>query len=94
VDESAHEQIVLKTFPVGGQDVCERFFREIEFLIRLSHPCVLRIVGYFLATGRSGWQIGTEFAVNGSLREALDKPAAFLNDTGRAIVIAGVMLSG
>jgi serine/threonine-protein kinase ULK/ATG1 len=89
-DESTREQIALKIFPAGGQDVSELFFREIELLIRLSHPCVVRIVGYFLATRNSGAQIGTEFAVNGSLREALASSAAFLDDTGKAIVVAGV----
>jgi serine/threonine protein kinase len=68
------------------------FFREIEFLIRLSHPCVVRFVGYYPATGGSAGQIGTEFAVNGSLREALHESAAFLDDTGKAIVIAGVVV--
>jgi hypothetical protein len=28
-DESTHEQIALKSFPAGGQDVSEVFFREI-----------------------------------------------------------------
>jgi hypothetical protein len=57
VNESPHEQIALKAFPVGGQDVCERFFREIELPIRLSHFWLLRIVGYFLATGKCRAQI-------------------------------------
>jgi hypothetical protein len=58
-DESTHEQIAVKTFPEDDQDTCRLFFREIEFLIRLGHPCVIRIVGYFLATRGSGAQIGT-----------------------------------
>jgi serine/threonine protein kinase len=91
-DEPTREHIALNTFPAGGQDVSELFFREIEFLIRLSHPCVLRIVGYFLATRTSGLQNVTEFAVNRSLREALDKSGAFLDDTGKAIVIAGIVV--
>jgi serine/threonine protein kinase len=43
-------------------------------------------------TGKSGAQIGTEVAANGSLWEALDKSAAFLDDTGKAIVVARVVV--
>jgi hypothetical protein len=91
-DKSMHEQIASKTVPIGGQDVSDLFFREIQFLIRPKHPCVVRFVSYFLAMGTSGAQVGTEFAANGSLREALGKSAAFLDDTGKAIVVVGVVV--
>jgi hypothetical protein len=74
------------------EDMTQVFIREIGGLIRLRHPIVLGIVGYSLATKTSTAQIGTRYAANSSFREALDKSMSFLDDTGRAIVIAGVVL--
>jgi hypothetical protein len=71
-----------------ASDGSSAFVREIDALVRLIHPCVVRIVGYCLATQWFPAQIGTEFAAGGSLREALPT----LDDTGKAIVVVGVVL--
>jgi TPR repeat protein len=97
-DAPAGERIAVKHLHDPGNpdhDFGVRFVREIEMLIHLRHPCVLSIVGYLLPTEASRAQIGTEFAVNGSLRSALDKLRSgsspdFMNDTGIAIIRGGL----
>jgi serine/threonine protein kinase len=98
-DPLTHEEIALKSFTRGdeGSDVTVPFTREVDMLIRLSHPCVIRIVGYSLPRGALPGQIGMEFAVNGSLRNALDKRESgsaplFLADTGIAMIVSGIVL--
>jgi serine/threonine protein kinase len=89
-DPSTHDLIALKTLHGPVTDITTTFFREIESLIRLAHPCIVPIVGYFLATETSRAQIGTKYAVQGSLREALRKRS--LDDTGLAIVACGIVV--
>jgi serine/threonine protein kinase len=97
-DAPTGERIAVKSLHGPDEpdpDLGARFMREVEILIRLRHPCVLSIVGYLLPTATSRAQIGTEFAVNSSLRSALDKlrsgsPPDFMNDTGIAIIVGGL----
>jgi serine/threonine protein kinase len=87
--------IVLKAFDrrkALGRDFTQMFVREVESLIHLSHPCVVAIVGYSLATRTAPAQIGTRYAANGSLRDALAKSVRFLDDTGKAIVVCGIVI--
>jgi serine/threonine protein kinase len=90
-DPTTHNKIAIKFFnraAGSGPRGSAIFFREIEALIQLTHPCVLRIVGYSLSTSDSRAQIATEFAAGGSLREALPR----LDDTERAIVICSIVV--
>jgi serine/threonine protein kinase len=89
-DPSTHDLIALKTFHEPFDDITTVFFREIESLISLAHPCVVPIIGYFIVTETSCAQVGTQYAVNGSLRAALKKRT--LDDTGLAIVACGVVV--
>jgi len=97
-DAPTGERIAVKSLHDPDEpdpDFGVRFMHEVEMLIRLRHPCVLSIVGYLLPTQTSRAQIGTEFAVNGSLRSALDKlrngsPPNFMNGTGIAIIVSGL----
>jgi serine/threonine protein kinase len=98
-DPLTHEEIALKSFNEAdeGRDMTVPFMREIDMLIRLSHPCLIRIVGYSLPTADLPAQIGMEFAANGSLRNVLDKresgsAPAFLDDTGIAMIVSGIVL--
>jgi serine/threonine protein kinase len=59
------------------------FFREVDALAQLVHPCVVQIVGYCPAPRELPTQIGTEFAAGGSLGDVLPR----LDDTEKAIVI-------
>jgi serine/threonine protein kinase len=86
-----HHLIAVKFFDTKATRASEgssSFFREIDALFLLTHPCVLRIVGYFLETRTSPAQIGTEFAAGGSLREALPR----LDDTEKTIVLVSIVL--
>jgi hypothetical protein len=63
-------------------------FHEIDALVLLTHPCLLRIVGYCLASRRFAVQMRTEFALCGWLHDALGT----LNDTGKVIAIADIVI--
>jgi serine/threonine protein kinase len=99
-DPSTGQLIALKTFNLqegGGLKVSDIFFREIDSLVRLTHPCVVPIVGYFLAQRASPPQIAMRFAENGSLSNALDQrrrrsPPTFLDTTGITIIVTGIVL--
>jgi serine/threonine-protein kinase len=99
VEDQFGDQIALKTFNNAprGQDLGDLLMREVTALRELAHPCVLEIVGYWLPAGQNKAQIGTKYAGNGSLRDALDdckegRPGVFIDDTGKAIIIAGIVL--
>jgi serine/threonine protein kinase len=71
-------------------------FREVEFLIRFNHPCILSIVGWDIENGFL--DIGTEWHEKGSLYQMLEnryqgKPSPrWFDSTGIAIMIAGIVL--
>jgi serine/threonine protein kinase len=99
-DPENHDLIALKSFhrnvSGSGGDITGSFTKEIDMLMKLVHPCVLEIVGYSLPTPTVPARIGTMFAANGSLREALDERRSgrrrnFMDDTGIAIIIAGIV---
>jgi hypothetical protein len=55
-DPSTHHLIAVKFFDSEttlASDKSSAFFREIDALVLLTHPCILRIVGYCLATRAS-----------------------------------------
>jgi serine/threonine protein kinase len=81
------------TMPVNE----EPLFREVENLVKLNHPCILRIFRWALPTITNKPEIHMEFAENNSLKDVLkrvnsgDKPA-FWNATGIGILICGFVL--
>jgi serine/threonine protein kinase len=98
-DPSNHEYVAIKTFNIASDsdvevDVSRQFMNEVEMLICLTHPCFVQIVGYSLPTRSSPPKIGTKFAVNGSLRDALQKrqSVSFMDDTGIAIIVCGIVM--
>jgi serine/threonine protein kinase len=91
--------IAVRTFEIDldDQGALESFRGELQRFLRLSHPCLVRIVGYSLPTSECPAQIGTEFAQHGSLGKALEERRSgsvpsFLDDTGIAIIISGIVL--
>jgi hypothetical protein len=51
-DPSTHDLIAVKFFDsetTKASDRSSAFFREIDALVFLTHPCVLRIAGYCLS---------------------------------------------
>lgn len=73
VDRSNEQRIGLKSLAPSGGDVTPTFMREVQFLVSLAHPCVIPIVGYYLPTPTAPAKIGTKFAVDGSLRDVLNR---------------------
>jgi hypothetical protein len=74
-----------------------RFFREVETLVPLNHPCILRIRGWTPPLQHTPAQIRTEIAENGSIRDILEKIGwgtrlPFWNPTGKAVLICGLAL--
>jgi serine/threonine protein kinase len=88
------EIIALESFQAGVEvEEGSSFFREVESLIQLAHPCIVPIVGYSLKTATSPARIGMRAAANGSLKDALALPdAPLLDATTVAIVITGIVL--
>jgi serine/threonine protein kinase len=94
-DRVTKERIAVKVFSQPGAsdpDFTRAFTNEVDMLITLRHPCILPIVGYSLPTRKTPAQLGTKYAVNGSLRAALHQVPrpAFLDETGTAIIICGL----
>jgi serine/threonine protein kinase len=79
----------------GGTDdrIQTLFVREIENLIKLDHPCVLRLKGYDLASPQSPFfKIVTEYMPVGSLSSVLKSSPNWWSPTAKAIVISGIVL--
>jgi serine/threonine protein kinase len=80
-----------------GREHEKTFIRELEVLIRLHHPCIVRILGRVFADISRPAEIHTEYASNGSLRQALTdiaqgKNRPFWDPTGIGIIICGIVL--
>jgi serine/threonine protein kinase len=73
------------------------FMREVKSLVKLNHPCVVRILHWATSADRKHAEIHMEFASSGSLAEVLeevnsgDEPA-FWNPTGIGILVCGLVL--
>jgi serine/threonine protein kinase len=96
VDPSSGREIAVKQVRVDGYDQ-EVFFREIEALNALIHPCIVKMFGWYPLTESGAAEIHTEYAENGSLDSVLEQsargsPPEFWTKTGQAIIIAGIVL--
>jgi serine/threonine protein kinase len=85
---------LLRAFPFPDEP---QFFFEVEALVNLNHPCILRIVGFALPGEFTDAEIHTEYAENGSLAKILARARrggvpSFWNPTGKSIIICGVVL--
>jgi serine/threonine protein kinase len=73
------------------------FMREVETLVKLNHPCVVRIRNWAPSKDRNDAEIHMEFAAHRSLKEVLEqvrsgeKPT-FWNPTGIGLIICGFVL--
>jgi serine/threonine protein kinase len=88
------QAIAVRSINIRDGDV---FLQEVERLVDLAHPCVLKVIGYSLPTTRTTAKLGTEYAPNGSLRDALEAKRSgeipeFLDETGVAIIVCGIVL--
>jgi TPR repeat protein len=98
--KNGDRQYAVKDFLASGEaaaDISISFLREVDALIRLSHPCVLQIRGIALPGSTSGGQIATDFMEKGSIEDILGQLRAgrrldFWTHTRIALVIAGIVL--
>jgi serine/threonine protein kinase len=98
--KSETQQYAVKEFLAAEgatADISISFLREIDALIRLSHPCVLQIRGIVLPMGMSGGKIATDFMENGSIEDVLGelkiaRRIDFWTHTRVAVLIAGIIL--
>jgi serine/threonine protein kinase len=95
-DPTTGERIALKLFIPRVYDQT-KFIREVETLVKLNHPCVLRISGWKPPTPKEPAEIRTELAENGSLSGILEQVSCktqfpFWDPTGKGILICGIAL--
>jgi serine/threonine protein kinase len=89
---------VKKFIRQKGQTTAEMkaaFNRELLNLVTISHPCIQSVLGWDVAD--SDLLIVTEYLENGSLEGVIDAAQtedrpAFFDDTGVAIMCAGILL--
>jgi TPR repeat protein len=73
------------------------FIREVEHLVKLNHPCVVRILHWAPSENRKEAEIHMQYAANGSLAGLLGKvnsppKPTFWSPTGMGILICGLVL--
>jgi serine/threonine protein kinase len=95
VDRETGQRIVVKHLFVGTNR--EQFNREVANLIKLDHPCVIRIVGWSDGHLPNWAQIHMELAPNRSLERAFKRahpgyPPVFGSATEKAKLICGIVL--
>jgi serine/threonine protein kinase len=107
IGHGATSSVVLVKDPKGrGTVAVKRFHRhiyesifmaEIEILVKLNHPCILRLLKSTLPTQACQAAIQMEWAEYGSLARVLQlvqsgQPPPFWNSTGISIIISGIVL--
>jgi serine/threonine protein kinase len=93
--ETAQKIAVKQIFSIGYDETL--FMRELETLIKLNHPCVVRIFGFNLPPLTEFAEIQMEYAQNGSLDSVLKRVRSrsiprFWDPTGIGIIICGIVL--
>jgi hypothetical protein len=89
-------QFVIKRFEGSGFNPSQ-LMREVQTLVTLNHPCIVRIRNFFLPSKSEPAEIHMEYASNGSLDRIFNlvrqgaKPS-FWTPTGIGIIICGIVL--
>jgi hypothetical protein len=70
------------------------FAREVKFLVKLRHPCIVRILGWSQPTDAQNGEIHMEYAANRSLSRLLSRHPniAFEDPTRAGIIICDIVL--
>jgi serine/threonine protein kinase len=95
-DPTGKGKFVIKQFDQGQFDQTQ-LMQEAEALVKLNHPCIVRIRNFILPSEREPAEIHMEYASNGSLARVLNlvrrgsKPS-FWTPTGIGIIICGIIL--
>jgi hypothetical protein len=94
--DRTNEQIAMKTYwsESNGFDSQEQFLREIETLVRIQHPCVVRFIGYCLPVEKLGARIAMQYIGPHSLKTVLESSIVFewWTSTTKTIVIIGIVV--
>jgi hypothetical protein len=99
-NKAANLRYAVKTFPPtpgSCPDISISFLREVDALMKLSHPCVLQIRGVALPDAKCGGQIATDFMEHGSLETVLEearcgRAIGLLTHDRIAMILAGIAL--
>jgi serine/threonine protein kinase len=75
----------------------DKFLAEVGTMVKLNHPCVIRILGWSDSGHSTRREIHMEYAPNGTLRDLLDRarrghPTLLGNPTGKAKAICNIVL--
>jgi hypothetical protein len=89
----AKKQIAVKHLSTATTSV-RLFEREVESLVQLQHPCIVRIFGWSPATAFCDGEIHMEYAPNGSVATLLsnDRDSKFWTPTRIGILICDIVL--
>jgi serine/threonine protein kinase len=99
-DRGTNEEVAVKTFVIPPQPelrdrVQEELMREAETMVRLDHPCIVKVKGLCLPKEKEGPKIIMEFLGGGSLKDVLrndGKRPGWWTPTRRVITVAGIIL--
>jgi mitogen-activated protein kinase kinase kinase 9 len=86
-DPHTNQTFAVKHLSIPMNERC--FFREVESLVKLNHPCVVRILRWSPPSGSVEAEIHMELAERGSLKDVLDK---IPNPTRIGIIICGIVM--
>jgi hypothetical protein len=94
-DPITHERIAVKHLSLGTDRV--HLIREVESLVRLRHPRIIRILQWADGTVSKGGEIHMELAPNGNLRTLLEsagsgKSGPLTSATGKARIICDIAM--
>jgi serine/threonine protein kinase len=95
-DPKSGKPIAIKRFSIIGFSE-STLIREVEILVKLNHPCVLKIHGFLLPQANDPAEIHMEYAPNGSLQSVLrlvrrGENVPLWNSTAIVVVICGIVL--
>jgi serine/threonine protein kinase len=100
--KDSDEQVAVKVFPIEDAHVdigrmTENFRELCQRLIKLSHPCLLKVRGFCMPFAGIGPRIVTEYVGGGNLREVLMSKSVQIErwwtPNRKAITIAGIVLA-
>jgi serine/threonine protein kinase len=75
-----------------GLDWKTIFIREIEILLKLDHPCIVRLFGYSMPTENCPAQLATLFIDGCSLSDVLRGVPVWWTPTAKSITIVGIIV--
>jgi hypothetical protein len=78
-----HEEVVVANYERQGE-----FAREMDCLIRLSHPCVVPLFGSAQRTP----EVATHWIAGGSLADAIQGKPTWWNGTAKSIAVTGIVV--